>query len=336
MTQFYPPAICASMMYMNMEFPPGSAPKKDAETQESVKKTEVPQNNPGRGLRNFGRALLFGLGATAATEKTAATTPSPLPAEGHEIHAAVPEKIAPEHTADFSSGIAKDTSGTEQHGLKLYTESKTEAGAITPTGYNNSFYENEQKISPEDILEFAKEENLPTDDNFVFQKALQEKYPEIVKSVLEKYGQTNANDFVDGLLGLRVKKVIDAVREKRTETSKEQHTTIYDRFGGNREPLHFGGHTVAQLWFPTAESHSADDAGTINTAFADKILIRFVDEMGKFTGKDVVIAGSEQQKYTGGTQSFLSEAKYHELLSMASDNLSESQIANYKSFADHQ
>jgi hypothetical protein len=199
---------------MNMEYPPGPQQKKDDATEAPVEKNALTDTGNGRRLRNFGRALLFGLGATAAAENSTAATVHTEPSEGYELRTATAEQKLPEHTADFSTGFAKDTTGAERHGLKLYTESKTPEGAITPTGYNNSFYENEQGLSLEEVLEFAKEEHLPVDDNQTFQKALEEKYPDIVKNVMEKYGQTNAGAFADNLLGVRVKEVMEAVREQ--------------------------------------------------------------------------------------------------------------------------
>ncbi len=95
-------------------------------------------------------------------------------------------------------------SKTSKNTVPLYTQSKTPEGGITPTGYSNSFYENEYGITEDDIEDIAAKYNFSTKNALAFQtdmfKFVQEKNPEVIDGVLKKFGPTNQGEGIQGLL----------------------------------------------------------------------------------------------------------------------------------------
>ena len=274
---------------MSFEFPP--QPKKDNNEKKST-------SDP---LGNLKRATILTLGLMGMTAKSTAAT----------------ESMNRDTETKTEKTIDKD-SIENKSGLTLYIESKTPEGAITPTGMNNSFLENEQDLTLEELVAFAEREGFRTDNNKHFQEDLQKKYPEVVKKVLEKYGSTAADDFVDGMNGVRVKKVVETIQQQKTppENKTVSETNPYERFGGMREPIYGPNHhIVAELWYPTAETNEADDAGTINT---QKVvgLLRLRGDFG-FNGKELLLNADQFQKYLGTTNTFQSEVLLQELVSLA-------------------
>jgi hypothetical protein len=90
-------------------------------------------------------------------------------------------------------------------GLQPYTQSNTAAGSTTPTG-QSSLAQNSQ-LSPAQMQALAQQYGFRTDSNQNLQQDLfnyaQTKQPAAYNQVMQKYGQTNAGSFVDGLLGAR-------------------------------------------------------------------------------------------------------------------------------------
>jgi hypothetical protein len=130
--------------------------------------------------------------------------------------------------------------------IKTYTTSKTKEGGITPTGMSNSFLENSYGVTESDIPAIANYFGFSTENNAAFQRDmynyLKENKPELIKEILEKYGQTqkggsidkNASleeqikGLIDGNLGVRdaftisqLKKILEIIQEIQKSSPQE-------------------------------------------------------------------------------------------------------------------
>ncbi|MEK7586037.1 MAG: hypothetical protein AAB477_02295 [Patescibacteria group bacterium] len=120
-------------------------------------------------------------------------------------------------TTNTKSANLKDTMDTKDSPLPLYTKSKTKEGAITPTGLNNSFFNNESNIKPGDLGKIAQKYGFRINNVLNFQTDLfaylEKNKPEVIKRILEKYDQTAAGTLLDGKLGARTKIALEALLE---------------------------------------------------------------------------------------------------------------------------
>lgn len=91
-------------------------------------------------------------------------------------------------------------------GIPVYGGGKTEQGRFTPTGYSNSFYENQYGLTPKDLRKIAKFYNFPENEEG-FQDAMydyvEENNPELLDEVDEMYGPNAAGVRRDKKLGVR-------------------------------------------------------------------------------------------------------------------------------------
>lgn len=97
-----------------------------------------------------------------------------------------------------------DSSDAKKAGkIGIYTQSKTREGAITPTGLNNSFYENKFGITEADIEVIAQKYGLSTESEASFQAGLvdymAEHHPDVIEGVMKEFGSTNKGAGLEGL-----------------------------------------------------------------------------------------------------------------------------------------
>lgn len=147
------------------------------------------------GLKQFGIAIGL-LGAATATE-----------AKGIEKN---PNDSTTEKTTAYENPkVTKTNKSSQKSTVPLYTTSKTVEGSITPTGFNNSFFENEYGIKPSDIEVMAQKHGFSTKSAAAFQEDLinyvEAHHPEVLDSVLSKYGETSyaKENRKDGIAGLK-------------------------------------------------------------------------------------------------------------------------------------
>lgn len=95
-------------------------------------------------------------------------------------------------------------------GIPVYGGGKTELGRFTPTGYSNSFYENEYNLTPADLVTIAHAYKFPKKaetDGAAFQDAMytyvEKNAPELIDSVIQKYQLPAAQKLRDEKLGRR-------------------------------------------------------------------------------------------------------------------------------------
>jgi hypothetical protein len=194
-----------------------------------------PKQAPSNKFRNgimalkIGLAGLLGLGAT----KEAKAGGDPVDSLGKK---ATIEKVLKNNEDSLKN----------KSNVKVYTSSKTKEGATTPTGLSNSFLENSYGVTESDIPAIANYFGFSTENNAAFQRDmynyLKENKPELIKEILEKYGQTqkggsidkNASleeqikGLIDGNLGVRdaftiaqLKKILETIQEIQKSSPQE-------------------------------------------------------------------------------------------------------------------
>jgi len=96
-------------------------------------------------------------------------------------------------------------------GLTVYAGGKEK----TPTGLSNAFSANEAGLTPEILLQYAQDYNLPTTSNREFQAAqlaLLQSTPQgqaQLQKMYEKYGMPKAGRYDDDILGVRTQALIN-------------------------------------------------------------------------------------------------------------------------------
>ncbi len=165
------------------------------------------------------------LGAIAMSMPAAAATPN-----------TTAEKIFSDSTLKKEAPAADTITAqnTKKNTIAFYTSSKTAEGAITPTGFNNSFFNNEFGITESDVISIAEKYGFRTDNEANFQKDVveyvQKNNPEEITRVLKKYGPTNyaeenniAPDDYKGLLdknlGVRLADVLNTMKTTPPEVT---------------------------------------------------------------------------------------------------------------------
>lgn len=113
-------------------------------------------------------------------------------------------------------------------GLKFYDKSNTPQGSTTPTG--QSSLSNNSELSPQQITDIAKKYGFRTDNNKNFQEDLfsyaQKNQPETFNKLFEKFGQTNAGTYVDGLLGARTLSLVEQLNNLESIQQTSPQTSI--------------------------------------------------------------------------------------------------------------
>jgi hypothetical protein len=132
----------------------------------------------------------------------------------------------------------KDPSDSlDKKNIAIYSSSKTKEGAITPTGFNNAFHNNEYGIKEDDLENIAKQFGFRTTSTLDFQSDLldylQKNHPEIIEHSLEKFGETayaketgkhGIDGLKDGKLGARTAFLMSEL--KKTDTKPNPAETI--------------------------------------------------------------------------------------------------------------
>lgn len=116
------------------------------------------------------------------------------------------------HHADDGDIISPTSvNNTNEGGLQTYS------GGIekTPTGQVNAFGNNDFGLTSKSLNDYAKKYNLPNSSNKDFQKAQLEMLNStpygrsLIQQMNEKFGQTKAGTYADGLLGARTRYLIE-------------------------------------------------------------------------------------------------------------------------------
>lgn len=215
-------------------------------------------------------------------------------------------------TVEAQSSTNNETDST----IAVYTKSKTEKGGITPTGFSNSFLENDYGITSADIDSLANRYGFSTKNEKEFQRDMieyaQKNDPEIIQYVLKHFGQTeygiknnmapdDYRQLIDGLLGRRLVEIMKFYKDK--EVPNEKEVDYYSEFAEHGDIIlstGAGGHTIGELCYKTRETNDLKDAGNTETSKTDAIL-RLRNDFG-FTGEVVELTKDEVIKIFKGTR----------------------------------
>lgn len=144
-------------------------------------------------------------------------------------------------------------------GLQPYVQSNTPQGAITPTG-QSSLASNSQ-LTPAQLQALAQQYGFRADSNQNFQQDLfnyaQKNQPSAYDQVMQKYGQTNAGTFMDGILGARTSDLAALLQPPVQQPANQQAALTEWLYGTDKHS--FG--TASQ---PYRDSKSASDPGILN------------------------------------------------------------------------
>jgi hypothetical protein len=129
-------------------------------------------------------------------------------------------------------GGKKKKKEEKKSGLTIYSGGKEK----TPTGLDNAFNMNDMGLTPEVLMQYAQDYNLPTTSNREFQAAqlqMLQSTPEgqaQLQRMYDKYGMPKAGRYDDDILGVRTQALINdpSVRRFRGETIPFEKTP---RFG---------------------------------------------------------------------------------------------------------
>lgn len=145
-------------------------------------------------------------------------------------------------------------------GLQPYLQSNTAAGSITPTG-QSSLATNSQ-LSPEEIQALSQQYGFRTDNNQNFQQDLfnyaQKNQPAAYNSVYNKFGQTNAGTFVDGILGARTSNLARSLQRPAPAPNAPQQAALSEWIYGQDK------HSLGTASQPYRDSKSQSDPGIMN------------------------------------------------------------------------
>src|SRR5262245_43183264 len=151
----------------------------------------------------------------------------------------------------------------QQGGLQLYTQSNTPAGSTTSTG-QSSLASNSQ-LTPAQIQALAAQYGFRTDSNVNLQADLfnyaQTNQPSAYQQVMQKYGQTNAGSFVDGLLGARTSDLLQSL----TPPAPTPATPVPARAKLTEHYFGPNAHALGMASQRYRDSQSVTDPGIINT-----------------------------------------------------------------------
>lgn len=147
-------------------------------------------------------------------------------------------------------------------GLQLYTQANTPMGATTTTG-QSSLAQN-AAMSPAQIQALAQQFGFRTDNNQNLQTDLfnyaQVKQPSAYDQVMQKYGQTNAGTFADGLLGARTTDLLSSLVLPQPPQPQPQKAALTEHFFGPNE------HALGMASQRYRDSQAVTDPGIVNTA----------------------------------------------------------------------
>ena len=294
--------------------------ERDDGSQKTTFATVAPQKARGsKWFRNFvvGTAALFGVSFGAKGEAKGASLPDSLKNKN--------EKVASMKAQNDSIS-----------GLKVYPGGKTKEGATTPTGFNNSFFNNEYGIGEEDVEMIAKQFGFRTDNIEHFQSdmfgRLEKDYPEEMKKVLKKYDLPAAGKMVDKILGIRTAFVLSIFKNKIPVTPEiKGEADPYTAFAKTWEPLYSPSkHIAAQMHYDTRRSSSISQGGVLDTGEEDVMLIFRGDREPELNAPRIIVKKAELDQLLAGTKYFQSQEKLDELIEKAKKNTPETEVAKNK------
>jgi len=163
-----------------------------------------------------------------------------------------------------------------QNGIQVYTSGRQ----LTPTGQNNSFYNNTQNITPEQLMEAGKKYGWRTDNARNFQedmyKHISSNNPELMKQMINKYGAAKAG-FVnyngvqsfapDNMLGARSAAIFNDF-QKTTAPSKKIRYELLN--SPNYYKDNFGKTSAQKIYKPIFEGNW--NKSEIDSAFRNGII----------------------------------------------------------------
>lgn len=147
-------------------------------------------------------------------------------------------------------------------GLQSYTASNTPQGAVTPTG--QSSLASNSPLTLEQIRAMASDFGFRTDSNVNLQSDLfkyaQENQPAAYTSVMDRFGQTNAGTFNDGILGARTGELMSMLRKQQQpqQQSQMQQADLSEWMYGPDK------HAIGSASRPYRASFGANDSGILD------------------------------------------------------------------------
>jgi hypothetical protein len=181
-----------------------------------IPKTETVPSNKFRNFAMAAKIILAGLFGLASTKSEANNGP---------LNDSTKNKI------ENIKGDFKDSLSEKKNTVNIYTGGKTKEGSITPTGFDNSFYNNEYGVTEADLPVLAEKYNF-SKDNFQndMVEYVQKNKPQIITGVLEKFGPTNYatennisgyKGLEDGNFGLRMAYIVSELNKEIKKDSPE-------------------------------------------------------------------------------------------------------------------
>jgi hypothetical protein len=236
-------------------------------------------------------------------------TLSSIAAHSETAHTETNPTDSAKNKTEFIKKTPEDSLATNKNtvSIKVYQGGKTKEGATTPTGFNNSFLNNEYNIHEGDVEAVAKQFGFRTDNVEDFQADmfgyLEKNYPEDMKNVVKKYGMPAAGKMTDAILGVRVAFAMKILKDKVPSNNVEKkESDPYAAFAESGEVLYTtgpGGHAFAELCYPIRSSASIKDGGMLD-ASKQPVLIRFRNDFG-FTGEVSLMTDEAYRKAMGTT-----------------------------------
>lgn len=223
-------------------------------------------------------------------------------------------------TKNKIESVVKKGDPTEKKGnIAVYPGGKTKEGATTPTGFNNSFFNNEYGVFEGDIESVAKKFGFRTDNVENFQtdmfRYLEKESPEDMKKIMGKYAMPAAGKMVDNILGVRVAFAVSLLKNKIPGGGEKiKESDPYAAFAESGEVIYApgaGGHAVAEICYPIRNSTSIKDAGGLD-ASKQSALVRFRNDFG-FTGEVVLVTAEELTALIGTTNHFQNQEQLNKL-----------------------
>lgn len=267
------------------------------------------RKNQGSAWRKLKTAMQFTLAGLIG-----ATSTNALKAESGNLNDSTKNNIENIKKNSEDSSTSNKNTAT----IKVYPGGKTKEGAITPTGFNNSFINNEYNVEEGDVAKVAEKFGFRTtsvkdfqDDMFGY---LEKNFPEDMKKLVKKYGMPAAGTMRDEILGVRVAFALSILKDKKTTVLENKEIDPYAGYAESGEIIYIPGGNLpmAEICYPVTQTISRTDGGMLNTA-KQPALIRFRNDFG-FTGEVALVTGEELSAATEGRDHFQDNQAFKNLL----------------------
>ena len=261
-----------------------------------------PKNTGGNGFKNWAIGFFGGLISLGASAKGSKITPE--------------DSLGKKPLTEKISKPSSDS--TLPSKLEIYTRSKTKEGGTTPTGLSNSFLENDDHLTENDLIKIAQKYNFRLDNNKYFQEDLVDylvkHHPEIIEDILKNYDQPlkgrnidknasleeRAEGLKDGLLGRRTRKMIEALLDKSEEINEET-TTSQETQEEKEIPQPKGGYVI------NVRGDESGQKGVYYFFDNEADFMKATNAMGSYSSREVFGNGTGQATYNMNEDIFRSD-----------------------------